>query len=613
VTIFPYLADDPDRKAWKDFGNSTNVVENVFVFANKWNTYLSAVGAAARISGVTLDVHEMVASTVYPIVLNTALVSGFKTKYGLKELGALINYDDRTSVVNMNSYIDKFFLFYTGFYYPTQSVNRSPTLSPFVLNKNNPAAMATFINQNILLPGLKSSLLPYLSKLNAMWSLETPLGQCLYPQANGNCGHNYDFGTWRPDSYNAFVRQIQAISPEFFSKIPQGSYTYGWTPKSWVPGAIVPATTAKPAVSTLLSTIKPTTAITTTAKPATVITTTSKPVPTTAPGKIPGCAFSGARPIAGYLWTDAPIEFSTRPQWARYFVGMREYMARNCANMVINKVLMNVPQPLRDGGLLLPSPSSVLYMEFLKYMSPGTVLNIMPYIGEEGARLKWITYGGSSSVIENVFKFTYNWNVFLKSVGSTVRFTGVTLDYEELVNIPSRYNIAVSKPMIAGFKTKYGISEFSGAVGSKAIANVNAFTFFDHFFLEFYDFGNAIAKNAVLSPFVIYKDNPQAMVNYILRTEVASPVLQAFYVANAHKISAMWSIQSLTGGCIYPLRNGKCGLNYEFGVWRADTFNAFITLLKSSSPIFNNVAHGFFEYSFIPKSWVPASSVLASR
>jgi hypothetical protein len=590
VSVYPYLYADSDRATWKNFGGSSDIIENVYIFAKGWNDYLKSVGSAVRVSAITLDLGELIPGKVYQVPLTASKITAYKTKYGIPELGGLTSYDHKSEVLAYATVLDQFYLLISGLYYPYAGVDKSETASPFVIYKNNPVAMANFILTNIFLPGIKNAYLPYIAKMNALWSVESTYGDCIHPNSDGTCQTNYEFGVWKADAFNAFIRQIKTSSPDFFAKMQHGTFQYNFIPKTWVPSG---------ALSVTPPTVTPTVAPTT-AKPLTLTQGTGV--------SVKGCAVYGAATVTGFLWAETPDSVNSLSEFTTYFRKMRAYITNNCVNIQFTKLIIRIVTPSAYPGIFSNPKTSPLYTELISTLPSYVSINILPYVMTDKNRLQWVTYGGSRDVIENVFIYAANWNAFLKSVGNAVRFRGITLDYEEVA--PSAaYSMAMSATSINRHKDNYGITEFGGAIGFDDRKKIAALTYYDEFYLEFYDFYvpySNVDKSKTDSRFVVYKNNPVSMANYITST-IMQPGIVAGYAGHTSKLNAMWSLQSTLGGCIYPLKDGTCYTNYEFGIWRPDTVNAFIRQITSVSPLFKSMNHGLFQYNFTPKTWIPVS------
>jgi hypothetical protein len=189
---------------------------------------------------------------------------------------------------------------------------------------------------------------------------------------------------------------------------------------------------------------------------------------------------------------------------------------------------------------------------------------------------------------------------------TSVKFVGIVLDLEELPGLNTYSSFAVTAASVSALKAKYGSFEFGTTAGfdqSGLIASSSAYV--DKIYIELYDFYTPTAGVDATpnSPFFLYKNQPQVMGDFILN-KVLTAAQISLYKQYSSKIMAMWSSQNLAADCLYPLTNGFCGANNEFGSWSAASLNQFITYIQSVSPAMAALSHGLFQYSFTPPSWV---------
>ena len=286
----------------------------------------------------------------------------------------------------------------------------------------------------------------------------------------------------------------------------------------------------------------------------------------------------------------------------------------NCANMRVSRLVLRVLHPgfvPESIQVYWPPQTAPMWTDLISKLPSGIELIMYPYVETDFEWNQWKRATNTEEALEGVFKFTSMWNEFLTYSGSKVKFTGVTIDLEELwVNkLDSVFNATV----VNAYKAKYGLYDYGVSVGFDGTGKVELMSsYVDSFYMQWYDFytdvnGNTypyVDASAVDSPFLKHLNNHKAMTSYILDRVVTSRI-KNIYSVHGKKIYAMWSNQDLDTDCLYILsKSNKCGVNFEFGAWSPEAFNAFIREINWSSELFRNLkGHGIFQFSFTPISW----------
>ena len=309
-----------------------------------------------------------------------------------------------------------------------------------------------------------------------------------------------------------------------------------------------------------------------------------------------------------FLWTELPVSnIAGQADWTSFYRRMRSFIASNCANLGVTKLIVRVvyPQFSLGGFQAYSSPAtSPMYTELLRTLPSGIQVIFYPYLASSHEWGFWQSFTNKSDPLEAVFAYSAMWNSFLATQGSQVKVSGIVLDLEEFPGnaIPSVKN----STLINSWKSLYGLTEYGVSVGFDQVGIVSAMqSYTDAFYVQFYDFYYptvGIDKTGS-SPFLTYRNQPAQIVEYIMNPLVMKTNLVQVYSQLQNKIFAMWSIQDLTGNCRYPLDTGLCGLNYEFGSWSPVAFNGFYQQIIQTL-LFKNMNHGIFEFSFVPFSWL---------
>jgi hypothetical protein len=308
---------------------------------------------------------------------------------------------------------------------------------------------------------------------------------------------------------------------------------------------------------------------------------------------------STGTPIDLFIWTEYEA------QDPAFFTNLFAYMQGNCALGRLSRLIMRMTVPI---SMWLPTVSSPFYAFLKKLHANGIVIEMIlfPYMMEAGSRKKWVAYGGATNPIDNSLIFMKQWNKLLVNSGFKNSFKGIVFDYEERAkgwaNSPA---IDIDAATVKRLKSTYGAFELGVTVGWDDVSKFAKYPWVDRWYMQMYDFydkSGALGRTS-RSPFILYKNDPDALVKYLLGT-LFSASMQSLYKANSAKISAMWSWQSPSAStCITPNAAG-CGGNSEFGIWNAPAFNIFIKKLIAASSTFAAVKHGMYHFGILPKAWL---------
>ena len=315
---------------------------------------------------------------------------------------------------------------------------------------------------------------------------------------------------------------------------------------------------------------------------------------TTAPVFLPtptACGSTPSRPL--FLWAEWP-SLDSPSEVASYFSKLLKFIAGNCGNFIVSRLILRVTNPTLDGLWTIGTESS-FYSQFLTRLPAGIELHIYPYLFDANARASWSNSG--QPPLEAVFKFAEAWNTLLVSVGSGNRISGIVVDLEE------KAGFATELASVPLYKTQYGIDAFGMAIGYDSTGLMNTYPFVDDFYLEMYDFyvNNAPQLTLVQADAPGSENQPVQFLS-VLTKDVLGPYVSKYSNPKAH---FMWSIQDKSASdCLYPLGVG-CGSSNDFGAgWTAPAFSRFLTELEAKYPVFAGRSHGLFQFSFVPTSWV---------
>jgi len=162
---------------------------------------------------------------------------------------------------------------------------------------------------------------------------------------------------------------------------------------------------------------------------------------------------------------------------------------------------------------------------------------------------------------------------------------------------------------VAGAK---GSLEFGVTIGFDETGTINKWSdFVDEFYLQVYDLytPQASIDRTPDSRFLTLNGDAAAMASYIA-DDVLGAKIWSVYDQFAGQITLMWSNQSLSSDCVYPLNSGNCGVNNEFGSWSPEAFNAFLVEFgkKMAGKISNSaqIEQALFQFSFVSQKWFAA-------
>ena len=337
-----------------------------------------------------------------------------------------------------------------------------------------------------------------------------------------------------------------------------------------------------------------------------------------------------------------------------YFQRLKSFLESNCVNMLTTTIVVRVVSPYYPSAnpMFWPPATSPLFTELIsKLVLPnGNKVKILlyPYVMEDGDRINWVNFanvngvipvviGGTSNVTttdanittngtttttttppppntvyDGIFHYTREWQKFVDgSKVSSVVIDGFMIDFEEIYRIMGTQQMITLTPESFGpYRAAYPTVKTGTSVGydsGKFIRNFDPIM--DYLHLQVYDFYYPYAgadKSVTDSLFEVYRDNAPALIDSLMKNVLTKTVLNA-YIGRESKIKLMWSTQTLfDGGCIYPMRNGKCGANYEFN-WSPAQFNQFAQMVQAH-PVLGKFEHGIYTYNFMRSDWLTKST-----
>ncbi|EER20269.1 hypothetical protein Pmar_PMAR005521 [Perkinsus marinus ATCC 50983] len=244
---------------------------------------------------------------------------------------------------------------------------------------------------------------------------------------------------------------------------------------------------------------------------------------------------------------------------------------------------------------------SIMYTELLTKLGGTSVREVfmLPYVFDEVSREGWLSIAPTKGkVMSGVFHLLKEYNAKL----SSIQFSGITVDYEEMKHVPTEYDLFWDPQGEADFKDGTNF-EVGVAIGFDQVGRFEEWPWVNNLYLEMYDFfrPTAYISQTANSRFLLYKNKASKMVNYVVN-EAVDKVVQAAYADHRSRAHLMWSLQHQDDGCVYPLNSGKCGYNNEFGSWNPAPFNEFLHLIKSRLP---HKSQGVYHYDFLPYSMIP--------
>ena len=301
------------------------------------------------------------------------------------------------------------------------------------------------------------------------------------------------------------------------------------------------------------------------------------------PVEIPG------RPL--FVWVEWP-EIYTAREWRSFFDQLLGFSLTNRGNFVTSHIVIRVMNPQWE-GLFPVSPDSAFYTDFLARLPEGIELRIYPYVFTKKYQRKWAAYSGTGRALEGVFKYANDWNIMLASMGNAARFSAVVLDHEE------EHGFIGEQDRVSTYKEMYGIPILGVALGFDAVSHSHKFPFANEFYLEMYDFYKVDATDIELVE-TEPGEGPETFLTRLKRLSLVPSIARTYRDPRLH---FMWSVQSRTNNCIYPLE-GVCGQKNDFGIFSAPEFNTFLGMVQEQIPILSERSHGIFQFCFVPPSWL---------
>jgi hypothetical protein len=313
-----------------------------------------------------------------------------------------------------------------------------------------------------------------------------------------------------------------------------------------------------------------------------------------------------AKPATGtlinlFVWTEYEADRPT------FFRNLMAFVLGNCAFGRVTRLVMRMSHPT---PMWRPSRTSTFFTQFLARLHGyGIVMELVlfPYMMVPSARIAWGGFIGKIyAPLDGAVQFMCSWNAVIAGAGFKSKFKGIAFDYEERKRGWGTYPaIDIDRASIARLRNIYGWFELSVTIGWDDVTKFAALPWVDVFYLQMYDLYDRTGAldRTRRSPFLIYQNNPQGLVNYLLNVLIA-PWIKAQYNIYAHKIYAMWSLQSPNNQCLYIYTNGVCVGNSEFGVWTGSAFNLFINKLRAAWPAMRTARHGIYHFGLLPLSWV---------
>ncbi|TEB16915.1 hypothetical protein C9890_0546 [Perkinsus sp. BL_2016] len=302
-----------------------------------------------------------------------------------------------------------------------------------------------------------------------------------------------------------------------------------------------------------------------------------------------------------FLWAEWPSIPSEANSWINYYSSMASFIDGNCARLKVTRLILRVTDPLK--GAWWPPLDSPMYTSLLRNIPEETEVYVYPYVMDQWNQDQWTCFSPSNtSVLEGAFEFAKRWNDFLTQQTSSLRFVGIVLDAEEFSggrNPEFRAQLLNSTQLKQKYSLKLGLS-----LGYQSGPQMAAWdSVVDAFYLQFYDYYYTPYVDATAdSPFLLYLNDPASLVGFTLDTVLEGK--SEDQTKYGPKVSVMWSMQNLGTGCIFPLNDGSCGVNFEFGAgWSAQAFNEYLKEFRMRSPNLGYKPQGIFQYSFLPQSW----------
>ncbi|KAF4657048.1 hypothetical protein FOL46_007584 [Perkinsus olseni] len=315
-----------------------------------------------------------------------------------------------------------------------------------------------------------------------------------------------------------------------------------------------------------------------------------------------------------FWWIEWPSMDPSVDAWTTYYHRIFDLLTTNCAYMRVTKLLLRVLDPEYPSGsdashrVWYPNndvTQSVMYKELLSKLDQTSVreVEMMPYVFDEPSRQTWLKWAPENGgPMSGAYAFAAEFNKHLTGV----KFTGLTTDYEELNQSKSDYALLTDPEGESAFKGGHLELDFGIGLGYYQWSRFPLYTWTQHFYMEVYDivtpFGGVDSSDQ--SRFLLYKDDPEAMVNYIVN-EVLDSNTKAAYSQYSDGAHLMWSIQSMGLPCQYPLNDGNCGANHEFGEWSSQAFNQFLQLILPA--LGTGQQQGVYQIDYLPYQMMPAN------
>lgn len=350
-------------------------------------------------------------------------------------------------------------------------------------------------------------------------------------------------------------------------------------------------------------------------------TTTPAPQSSSAPSTpTNGCTDFPNQSVELTMWAEWPTLQSDN-EWPGFFNNVLNYVNNNCGNLRTTNLVMRIMNPYFsfDGSstAMFPTATSPLYTGLISKLPSTVQLHFYPYVMDAAAQAAWQQYGGAtgqSNLVPSIYKFANDWNTFLSSVGAPL-VKGIVIDNEEIRTLPN-YAQILDPSTIQAVK---GSLEFGITIGFDEIPRMRSLApTVDRFYLQVYDLYTPVANvdQTGNSPFLKMQNDGASMAQFIV-SQVIAPTIWEAYNELASQVTLMWSSQSSGKDCLYPLNNGTCGGNNEFGSWSPKAFNDFVVAFKAAATAANQssaetLQHALFQFSFVPTEWVPASATASS-
>lgn len=302
-----------------------------------------------------------------------------------------------------------------------------------------------------------------------------------------------------------------------------------------------------------------------------------------------------------FLWLEWP---TLEPdQWPLFYDKVIDFISSNCANYRVTRVIARVLTPLfhqQYGKLWQVGTDSVFYTNFLSRVPVGVDVQIYPHLVGDDSVEEWISSMKVDTPLEGAYKYVSQWNQLLIRSRSRVVISGIVTDKEE-----SRHFLNDLR-RIPAFKEAYSNRgqpslRFGIAMGYTQPDGAPSISpHIDDVYLEMYDF----YVDRVYPPALV---DAGTMVNNPHRflAELDANVWGRYlpFYARERNLHFMWSSQHRGPGCLFPNDSNQCGSKDDFGNWDVTKVNEFFALLESRYPSFRSSPKGFFQFSFIPKSW----------